>query len=384
MRIGISILISEGQPIGHRSLTQNVILLAGLIARLPFVKSVMLIGPGIVDTKSAPTDLNGQSLRILTVREAVDHVDVVIEMGAELEPSWLTLMRARGKKVVRYYREQPYLRLVESSIFDKPGNVPHPDSYDEIWLAAEDAWVEPLMKTLYRCEVHRTPFIWHPHFVKQRARDLTALGLQYGYRAPVAATEDSPMGLRVAIADPNASVTSTSPIAMLVCDEAWRADRNTVSAMHVLNTLHMKDHPTMLYFANSLDLVRQHRAIFHGSNDIVEFMSRHADAVVSHQWRSGLNYRWLEVLHGDYPLIHNSPWLKAGYYYPHFDVQEGAVQLRNAAAAHELTLEDYRRRSKRVFDSVDPSNPHNLDAYAARLLHLRQKMAFRPARGARP
>jgi hypothetical protein len=83
-------------------------------------------------------------------------------------------------------------------------------------------------------------------------------------------------------------------------------------------------------------------------------------------------------------LIHNSPWLKAGYYYPHFDVQEGAVQLRNAAAAHELTIEDYRRRSKRVFDSVDPSNPHNLDAYAARLLHLRQKMAFRPARGARP
>ena len=384
MRIGISILIPEGRSVGHCALSQNVILLAGLFSRLPFVESVVLIDLGTVGAASVQTDLDGQTLPMLTAREAADHVDVVIEMGGEFEASWLALMRARGKKVVRYYRDQPYLRLVESSIFDKPCDVPRADSYDEIWLPAEDAWVEPLMKTLYRCEVYRTPFIWHPHFVEQRAREVVALGLQYGYQGRAAATGNSPMGLRVAIAEQNGSVTSASPIAMLVCDEAWRTDRNTMSAMHVLNTLHMKDHPTMLYFANSLDLTRQHRAIFHGSNDIVEFMARHADAVVSHQWRNGLNYRWLEVLHGDYPLIHNSPWLKAGYYYPHFDVLEGAVQLRDAAANHERALGDYRGRSRLVFDAVDPFKPHNLDAYAARLLHLRQDTAFRHASGACP
>jgi hypothetical protein len=147
--------------------------------------------------------------------------------------------------------------------------------------------------------------------------------------------------------------------------------------MHVLNTLHMKDHPTMLYLANSLDLVRQHKATFHGRHDVVGFMVQHANAVVSHQWQNDQNYSYLDVLYGDYPLIHNSPWLKdAGYYYPDFETRLGSAQLLRAAAEHDRQLDDYRARSQRVFESVDPFNRHNVDGYAERLLHLCRDARF--------
>ena len=133
----------------------------------------------------------------------------------------------------------------------------------------------------------------------------------------------------------------------------------------------------MLYFANSLDLVRQHRAIFHGRHDIVGFMVQHADAVVSHQWHNDQNYSYLDALYGDYPLIHNSLWLRdAGYYYPGFDIRQGAAQLRRAFVEHDVRLADYRARSRRMFDAVDPSARHNLDDYAGLLMHLCRHAKF--------
>jgi Protein of unknown function (DUF2827) len=284
-------------------------------------------------------------------------------------------MRARGKKVVFYCCGQPYVALAEPAIFAKPTHASRPDRCDEVWYLPKDTALAPMMRLLHRCETHEVPFIWHPQFVERRTQEAEALGLRYGYGVPTAtgtrAKKTARAGLRVAIFEPNISVVKTSSIPMLVCDEAYRADRTAVAMMHVLNTLHLKDHPTMLHLANSLDLVREHKATFHGRHDIVGFMVQHADAIVSHQWQNDQNYSYLDALYGNYPLIHNSPWLKeAGYYYHGFDAREGASQLQRAATSHATDLSDYRARSQRVFDAVDPFNPCNLDAYAARLLHI--------------
>lgn len=129
----------------------------------------------------------------------------------------------------------------------------------------------------------------------------------------------------------------------------------------------------MLYLANSLDLVKEHRAVFLGRHDIVGFMVQNADAVVSHQWTNDQNYSYLDALYGDYPLVHNSPWLHsfgAGYYYPDFEAAEGGRQLRIAAAEHDARLDDQRRASRAVFDAVNPFSTVNLDAYAALLRQL--------------
>lgn len=100
-------------------------------------------------------------------------------------------------------------------------------------------------------------------------------------------------------------------------------------------------------------------------------MVQHADAVVSHQWQNDQNYSYLDALYGNYPLVHNSPWLRdAGYYYPGFEVGAGVEQLLNAARHHDAQLDDYRARSQRVFDALDPLASANVEGYAQRLLHL--------------
>ena len=371
MRIGISVISHAGQNIWENGLGQNVIFLAQLLRRLPFVTGLRLIDVGDQRAMPQQVDLEAMGVRLIPLGDAADQVDVVLEMAGALPPQWMALQRARGKKIAYYCAGQPYVGLTESSVFDKPGAFPAADRCDEIWLLPKDAGLAPLMRVIHRCPVHVAPYLWHPQFVQRRVEEAHALsGARFGWSeraAPASA------GLRVAIFEPNVSVVKTSSISMLACDEAYRADRTSVQMMHVLNTVHMKDHPTLLYLANSLDLVQQHKACFHGRHDIVGFMVQHADAVISHQWTNDQNYSYLDALYGDYPLVHNSPWLHgfgSGYYYPGFEAAEGGRQLLLAAREHDARLADQRRAAQAVFAAVDPFSDANLQAYAQMLQRL--------------
>jgi hypothetical protein len=384
MRIGISVVTHEGQNIWENGLGQNVIFLVKAFQSLPFVTSVVLIDVGDQGVLPPQVDMSSLRLRIMNTRAATEEVDVVFELGGVLDVRWLDLMRARGRKVVFYCCGQPFVGLAEAPVFGKPGHASRADRCDEVWLLPKDASLIPLMRTLHRCDVHVVPYIWGPQFIERRAREVEEHGVRFGYQARPRSADGARAGFRAAILEPNISIVKTSTISMLICDEAYRADPGSIQFMHALNTVHMKDHSTMLYLANSLDLVRGHKAVFHGRHDIAGFMAQYADAVVSHQWCNDQNYSYLDALHGDYPLIHNSPWLKdAGYYYPDFDVAQGAAQLRLAAATHEDGIDDYRARSRRMFDAVDPLSRHNLEAYAARLLHLCRDTAFAAEGGRR-
>ena len=125
-----------------------------------------------------------------------------------------------------------------------------------------------------------------------------------------------------------------------------------------------KDSVTMRFA--KLDLVRNHRAIFTGRHDTAGFMiNNQIDAVLSHQWTNDQNYLYLDVLYGNYPLIHNSPWLKdAGYYYPDFEVQVGATELLRAKLNHYRDLNGYAKRTSRVLEHVSISHQPNVLAFA--------------------
>jgi len=369
MRIGISVLTHQNQNIWQNGLGQNVIFLAQLLQCLNFVESVSLIDVGDQGVMPSQVDQSALGLRVLRMRDATDEVDVIIEMAGALDVQWLDLMRARGKKVVYHCCGQPYAGLAEAAVFGKPGCFTRPDRCDEIWLLPEYRAFTEFQRVLHRCPVHIVPYLWAPRFVEERIREVEALGYSFGWKRGAERA-----GLRAVIMEPNISVAKTSVIAMLACDEAYRADPSSIQSMHVLNTLHMKDHPTLLHLANSLDIVRDHKAMFHGRHDIVGFMVQHADAVVSHQWTNDQNYSYLDALFGDYPLIHNSDWLNgfgAGYYYRGFDAARGGEQLRLARENHDENLETYKSRSRDVFLAINPLAQHNLDVYAERLMALR-------------
>lgn len=368
MRIGICIAFPNGQSIWAGGSMQRAVFLARLLQRLPFVSAVVLVA--VNDQAGAAPQMESADLRlpVLPWKEAGDAVDLLIDLSGCADTGWLALQRARGKKVVLYAETHPFAGMVEASVFDRPAPRFDAARCDEVWIFSTHQPFAAFLRVLHRCPVREAPFLWQPAFVRQRAEEIAALGYHYGWDA--AAARD---GLRVAIFEPNVSVTKTASIAMLVCDEACRADGTSVRMMHVLNSHHMKDHPTLLYLANALDLVRQQKACFHGRHDVVGFMAQSADAVVSHQWTQEQNTLHLDVLYGDYPLVHNSDWLSrfgAGYHYPGFETAQGGHQLRIALAEHAQRLPDQRRAAQALFDAVDPESPVNQGRYAELLQQL--------------
>jgi len=367
MRIGISVLTHAGQNIWENGMGQNVLFLARLLQRIPFVEAVTLVDAGDQAAMPPQVDLAARGLALGRARELTDELDVVIEMAGALDVQWLSYFRARGGRVVFHCVGQPFVALAEPIVFTDKGHFSRPDRCDEVWLLPKDEAFAPMMRVYHRCPVHEVPYLWSPEFLVQRAAEVEAAGHRFGY---LPRTAGQP-GFRVAIFEPNISVVKACTIPMLICDGAYRADPAAVTWMHALNTVQMKDHPTMLYLANSLNIVREHKAVFHGRNDFAGFMAQFADAVVSHQWQNDQNYGYLDALYGDYPLVHNSPWLRdAGYYYPDFEVAAGVGQLLAAARGHDAQLDDYRARSRSVFDGLDPIAEANVEAYAQRLLQL--------------
>jgi len=197
---------------------------------------------------------------------------------------------------------------------------------------------------------------------------VAANGDHFGWRP---SPPDVHPGLRAAIFEPNISVLKNAVIPLLICDEAYRREPGAVSQLRALNTAHMVEHPTFNFLANSLDLVKDRKAVFLAREEFAGHMATQSDLVVSHQWLNDENYLYLDALWGGYPLVHNSPWIRhLGYYYPDFDIDAGASQVLTAWREHAGNLVGYCARARSFITTLDPVHPANLDAYARRLLSL--------------
>jgi len=364
VRIGISVITHAGQNIWENGMGQNVLFLARALQQVPFVESVCLIDVGDQGAMPPQVDLRALGLRLLRPREATDAIDVVIELAGALPAEWLAYFRACGGKAVYLCVGQPHVGLAEPLLFTDKATFVRAERCDRVWLLPKDEGFAPMLRTLHRVPVQVAPYLWSPLFLDARAQEVARAGYRFGYQGGGAAW-------RVAIFEPNISVVKNCLVPMLACDVAYRAQPGRIASMQVLNALHMKDHPTMLYMANSLDLVRQHKAVFHGRHDFAGFMVQHADAVLAHQWCNTQNYSYLDALHGGYPLVHNSPWLReVGYYYPDFDIAAAAEQLLHAVQVHDAQLDDYRARARRFIATLDPQATANVDACARLLLDV--------------
>jgi hypothetical protein len=77
-----------------------------------------------------------------------------------------------------------------------------------------------------------------------------------------------------------------------------------------------------------------------------------------------LNYTYLEALHFNFPLVHNSNIIKsAGYYYPDYDTKLGSRALELALNYHDQNLESYKENSRKTIYKYSPKNPLVIEKY---------------------
>lgn len=336
----------------------------------------MLLNCG--DQQSVPPEavtLAGD-VALVTPRDLPEPPDVIFEMGGGLDVEWLDYARALGKKVVFFCCGQPYVGLIEPSVFQRNGYFSRATRCDEIWLLGKDRALMPMLRTLHRCPVYEVPFLWNSAFIDQRIRTVEQAGLRFGYEPRSARGETGPLGLCFAVLEPNISVVKCCVVPMLIAEAAYRADGAAVRTLHVLNGAHLREHPSFSFLLNAMDLTGADRVRLDGRHDFAGFMSQNADAVIAHQWQNDQNILYLDTLYGGYPLIHNSPWLShLGYFYGSSDIEAGASQLLRAVRHHNTEFRYYAQRARSFLMSLAPRASENCSAYARRLLALNAKPA---------
>lgn len=366
MRIGLSILTSARHHIWSNGIGQNVYHLACLLQALPGVEQVVLINTG--DQDAPPSDVGelGARFAMLSPREATAACDLAIEVSGALDLAWLTHFRAQGGKVVFLNCGHPYLDLAEPGLFHRNDYFPPVGRCDEIWLLPKDRAYTAMMRSLYRCPVREVPYLWAPVFLQRKLEDLARQGIAYGYRAGMMG-----QGLRPAIFEPNISPGKMGTIPFLICETLEKLEPGRVEQLTFLNTRHLVERPAFVALVGHSHLHRAGKVTLAGRQFVGEVLGPVANLAVCHQIDWTQNYLYLDVLYGNYPLIHNSPlFASVGYAYEGNDVASGVAALRRALAEHDQDLAGYEARSRRLIASFSPAEESNREAYWQRLSAL--------------
>lgn len=369
LHIGISLFIRKGgQSMWENGIFQNCLFLAMLLQQSPIVADVVLvIGGGEASTQEINTFLQDSPVAYIDMETAISQLDVMIEMSAQLDQNWVIHFKAKGGKVISMRVGNDYVIDIERMIFDKPAALLITTTpYDEIWTLPEyEKTGMPYYASALHTSVKLMPHLWSP-IILNNALNKQESNNNFGYQS-------GRRRRRIGMFEPNVCMVKTSYIPLLISEYAHRQNPDIIEHVYAYNTYKLKNHSAFNAFANSLDIVQQGITSFEGRYPIWQILSQFCDVVVSHQWENAQNYVYYEALYGGYPLVHNSHLLAdCGYYYHHFDCEEGGQQLLQALIYHDQNLISYRQKAAEFLKTVDPLAENNVRCYTDALLNLYQ------------
>jgi hypothetical protein len=374
LRVGVSIFVSEDANIWSNGINQNIALLAQLLKNIDFVDKVYFLNGG--SAANFPSGLKFDHLDVPLVQpsDVTYDIDVVIEMGARLPMGWKRRVLALGGKSVLFIVGHSYSGLVESVLFgSRYASLEDSHSYSDVWgLPHHRKTGSPLLETICRRPVWDMPHLWSPIFLKPGIAEMSRAGKLFGFQPSRSGSRNR--AWRVGIFEPNLSVVKNCLVPMLICESAYRKNKEAIGEMMVMGVASIKEKQEFKDFARGLSMTRDERATYNPRMPFVECMARHGiDAVVSHQWECALNYAYYDALHGGYPLIHNSEILRdagLGFFYSGSSASAGAEALLEAWDCAPELREESQRRAAEYLRKLAPDDPNNIQTFAERLLAI--------------
>lgn len=366
LRIGITIgLRSPDESLWINGIKQNALFLSRLLMASPHGYRVTLVNTTDVPLTDA-LPWNRAVYATGSFSDVKDALDVLIELGGQIDAEQTAYLKARGAKIVSYCCGVEYINAIESILFGRRlwDSLFINRGYDEVWAIPQIAPSSlPFLQSLRRCPGRVVPFVWDPVLLSERTQALRDHG------------EYRPSGVRakrLTVMEPNYDVVKTCVYPMLIIDEAFRREPDAIGFAHVTNADRLANtSPEFVMLMNYLEIVRAGKASFVGRFDTPEFLAELTDIVVSHQWENALNYFYFEVCWQGYPLIHNASLAPdLGYYYRDNDVQQGADQLLRALTAHDQDWSGYARRQREILRRYTPDNPALIAEYDTLLARL--------------
>lgn len=363
--IGITIgLHHEGESLWVNGIKQNALYLMKLFQHSPLNHQVTLVNTTSVRvTSGLPWDT--KQFPVCAFDDAKDSLDVLIELGGQIDARQTAYLQARGAKVVSYCCGPEYVLMMQAMIFGRryAETVFINERYDQVWIIPQVVDTSAgFFSVLRRQPVREVPFVWDPMCVEERSADLPHRG------------EYRPTGQskRLSIMEPNIDVTKFCLYPLLIAELGYRNCGEKISYVHATNTEHLaKSSPEFIGVAHHLDLVRDSKISFVGYYSTPQFLSELTDVVISHQSGLALNYFYFDVCWNGYALVHNASLCPdLGYFYSSNDVEEGARQLVHAIEHHDEDWQAYRNRQREIIGRFLSSNPKQVEMYDKLLIGL--------------
>lgn len=365
LRIGITIgLHHEAESLWVNGIKQNALYLMRVFQHSPLRHQVVLVNTtSIAITAKLPWDLERYPVR--RFEDVKDNLDILIELGGQINSGQTDYIKARGTKLVSYCCGPEFVQLTEAMIFNRrmSDSIFINQRYDEVWVIPQVIETSlHFFKTLRRSPVREVPFVWDPMCIEARTCDLP----DHGEYRPAAGPR------RLSVMEANIDVLKFCLYPMLIAENAYRIVGDEIAHLHVTNSEHLARHcPEFIGIARYLDIVRNHKASFVGHFETPRFLSEHTDIVVSHQWGLALNYFYFDVCWNGYPFVHNAHLCRdLGYYYADNDVDEGARQLVHAIRRHDADWERYRDQQRQIIARYRSTNAEIVTRYDELMLQL--------------
>lgn len=357
--VGVTINIRDNQQsLWENGIFQNCYFLVELLKKSKMVEKVFLVNGGPGDHTIASDFLTHAPALVIDLPEAMNRLDLIIELSAQLDPKWYEDFSMKNGKIIGMHVANDYIIDAERIVFDlDPGFKMQPAPYSEIWtLPAFEKTCASYYRSALSRPVYVMPHLWSPALLEQTmATHEKTDGFTY---------KPGRQSWRLAILEPNICTVKTCHLPLLLADVAYRMNPWLVDYLRVYNAMELKEHSDFVSYARSMDLVNHGRATFEGRLPIYEVMGPECDAIISHHWENGQNYLYYEALYGGFPLVHNSEFLgNCGYQYKTFNPQDGAMALLDAFTRHDQKLEDYKNNAKAFLETLNPENQNNIKRF---------------------
>lgn len=366
LRVGVTVFLrDEHQRIRESGIDQNCFFLLQTLKASPVVEWSCIVAGGPGHRAGGRWFIDAFKSEVIDTTAAMEALDVVIELGAPIDPAWGKAFVARGGRIVAMRLANEFIVDAERLAFDLPsGSLMSGVPYHEVWtLAAFERTCARYQEIGYRAPVRLVPHLWSPALL-EGAKASSGEVREFRY-VPGRAR------WRTAILEPNLSSVNTAHIPLLAIESAYRRRPSFLEVIRVFNAPSLRENQIFVKFARSLDAIKNGMATFEDSFSFIEIMGRYADVVVSHHWGNAQNYLYYEALYGGYPLVHNSAMIDGcGYRYADFDPEDGGQALLQAFLQHDHALESYLADGRRLIAKLAPTAEANIRQYSWALAGL--------------
>jgi len=292
--------------------------------------------------------------------------DIMINAGFTLDSTIINQIKNKNTKIIGFFCGNSYINDTEIIIYNKTGNssTQHFLNYinkDNRVPIFDEIWSIPQMyntnkyywQTLHRCKCIETPFIWSNKIIELFQKTDSSI-TTYINRGSIKT---------ISVFEPNLSIMKSCIPPLLICENSYRVNKKLINRVFLTNIIlgEYKEHGFNINafneFIQQFDLHHDNKLSAEPRYNALNFMSKHADIVVSHQWENNLNYLYFDMAWMGYPIIHNGSLCKdIGYYYEGFNYEMASDVLNDVLINHDKNYISYMEKNRQLLDRYFPSN----------------------------